>query len=68
MVGGMTMIELLAYAMRSVCGRIAAEEMRGVRNVECDYIRNVRLVSYWVFEAVAEGEGFGCENGCCVAS
>lgn len=28
-VGGMTMIELLAYKMRSVRGRIAAVEMRG---------------------------------------
>jgi hypothetical protein len=42
--------------------------MRGERNVECDYIRNVRFISYWAFETVAEGEGFGCENGCCVAS
>ena len=40
-VGGMAELELLAYAMRSVCGRIAAEEMRGERNGECNYIRNV---------------------------
>ena len=38
---------------------IAAGEMSGERNVECDYIRNVRFVSYWAFEAVAESEGFG---------
>ena len=40
-VGGMTVIELLAYIMRSVCGRIAAVEVRGERNGGCDNIRNV---------------------------
>ena len=34
-------IELLAYTMRQDCGGIAAGEMRGVRNGECDNIRNV---------------------------
>ena len=32
-------IELLAYTMRQDCGGIAAGEMRGERNGECDYIR-----------------------------
>ena len=40
-VGGMMVIELLAYTMRQDCGGIAAGEMRGVRNGECDNIRNV---------------------------
>ena len=40
-VGGMTMIELLADTMRLDRGGIAAVEMRGERNGECDYIRNV---------------------------
>lgn len=31
-VGGMTVIELLAYTMRSVRGRIVAVEMRGEMN------------------------------------
>ena len=39
-VSGMTVIELLAGAMRPDCGGIAAGEMRGTRNGECDYIRN----------------------------
>jgi hypothetical protein len=40
-VGGMMAIELLAGTMRLDRGRIAAVEMRGERNGECDYIRNV---------------------------
>jgi len=40
-VGGMTVVELLAGKMRLDRGRIAAGEMRGERNGECDYIRNV---------------------------
>ena len=40
-VGGMMAIELLAGKMRLDRGRIAAVEMRGERNGECDYIRNV---------------------------
>ena len=40
-VGGMMVIELLAGTMRLDRGRIAAVEMRGERNGECDYIRNV---------------------------
>ena len=40
-VGGMMLIELLAGKMRLVRGGIAAGEMRGERNGECDYIRNV---------------------------
>ena len=38
--GGMIAIELLAGAMLDH-GGIAAGEMRGGRNGECDYIRNV---------------------------
>ena len=34
-------IELLAGTMRLDRGRIAVVEMRGERNGECDYIRNV---------------------------
>ena len=41
MVGGMMVIELLAGKMRLDRGRIAAGEMRGERNGECDNIRNV---------------------------
>ena len=40
-VGGMMAIELLADKMRLDRGGIAAGEMRGERNGECDYIRNV---------------------------
>jgi hypothetical protein len=40
-VGGMMAIEMTAYTMRLDRGRIAAGEMRGGRNGECDYIRNV---------------------------
>mgnify|MGYP007037218820 CR=1 FL=1 len=40
-VGGKMVIELLAYAMRSVRGRISAVDMRGAPNGECDNIRNV---------------------------
>ena len=40
-VGGMMVIELLAGTMRLDRGGIAAGEMRGERNGECDYIRNV---------------------------
>jgi len=32
---------MLVYTMRLVRGGIAAVEMRGERNGECDYIRNV---------------------------
>ena len=39
-VGGMMVIELLAGAMRPDRGGIAAGEMRGERNGECDYIRD----------------------------
>ena len=40
-VGGMMGIELLAGTMRLERDGIAAGEMRGERNGECDYIRNV---------------------------
>ena len=40
-VGGMMVIELLAYTMRQDCGGIAAGEMRGERNGECDNIRSI---------------------------
>jgi hypothetical protein len=40
-VGGMMVIELLAGTMRLDRGGIAAGEMRGERNGECDNIRNV---------------------------
>ena len=40
-VGGVMVIELLAGTMRLDRGRIAAVEMRGARNGECDYIWNV---------------------------
>jgi hypothetical protein len=33
--------------------------MRGERNGECYNIRDIRFVSYWAFEAVAKGKGFG---------
>ena len=39
--GGMMAIEVLAGTMRQDCGGSAAGEMRGERNGECDYIRNV---------------------------
>ena len=39
--GGMMAIEVLAGTMRQDCGGIAAGEMRGERNGECDNIRNV---------------------------
>ena len=35
-VGGMMVIELLAYTMRQDCGGIAVVEMREARNVKCD--------------------------------
>ena len=38
---GMMVIELLAGTMRLDRGKIAAGEMRGESNGECDYIRNV---------------------------
>ena len=37
----MMVIKLLADKMRLDRGRSAAVEMRGERNGECDYIRNV---------------------------
>lgn len=40
-VSGMTVIVMLAGAMRLDRGGIVAGEMRGARNGECDYIRNV---------------------------
>ena len=40
-IGGMTVIALLAYAVRLVRVGIVAVEMRGERNGEWDYIRNV---------------------------
>ena len=40
-VGGMTMIALLACTMRLDCGRSAAVDMRGAPNGECDNMRNV---------------------------
>ena len=40
-VGGMTVIELLAGTMRRGRGRSAAVDMRGAPNGECDNIRNV---------------------------
>ena len=41
MVGGVMVIEMLAGKMRLDRGKSAAGEMRGERNGECDYIRNV---------------------------
>ena len=59
MVGVMMAIEMVAYTMRLDRGRIAVVEMRGERNSECDYIRNVRLVSYRALADAAKSDGVG---------